>query len=35
MSLHVIDHPVIKHKLSILRQESTTSNEFRRIINDL
>ena len=35
MSLHVIDHPVIKHKLSILRQEATTSNEFRRIVSEI
>lgn len=35
MSLHVIDHPVIKHKLSILRQEETTSNEFRRIVSEI
>ncbi|MDU3153535.1 MAG: uracil phosphoribosyltransferase [Anaerococcus hydrogenalis] len=31
----VLDHPVIKHKISILRDKSTGSNEFRSIIKEI
>lgn len=35
MSLHVIKHPVIEHKLSVLRQEETPTNEFRTIVSEI
>ena len=31
----VLDHPVIKHKISILRDKNTGSNEFRSIIREI
>lgn len=31
----VLDHPVIKHKISILRNKNTGSNEFRSIIKEI
>ncbi len=31
----VLDHPVIKHKISILRDINTGSNEFRSIIKEI
>ena len=31
----VLDHPVIKHKISILRDKNTGSNEFRSIIKEI
>lgn len=31
----VLDHPVIKHKISILRDAKTGSNEFRSIIKEI
>lgn len=31
----VIDHPLIQHKLTILRKEDTTSMEFRKIITEM
>lgn len=33
--VNVLDHPVIKHKISILRDVSTGSTEFRSIIKEL
>ena len=31
----VLDHPVIKHKISLLRDKNTSSNEFRRILTEI
>lgn len=31
----ILDHPVIKHKISILRDVNTGSNEFRSIIKEI
>ena len=31
----VLDHPLIAHKLSILRDEKTPSNQFRSLINEI
>ncbi|MDD7305574.1 MAG: uracil phosphoribosyltransferase [Peptoniphilaceae bacterium] len=31
----VLDHPVIKHKITILRDKNTGSNEFRHIIREI
>ncbi len=33
--LHVIDHPLVQHKLSILRSKDTPTKEFRCLINEL
>lgn len=33
--LTVVDHPLIKHKVSILRQKDTGTNEFRRLANEI
>lgn len=35
MSIHVITHPLIKHKLGLLRSSSITTSEFRRIANEI
>ena len=34
-NVQVLDHPVIKHKISILRDVNTGSNEFRSIIKEI
>ncbi|MBQ4066182.1 MAG: uracil phosphoribosyltransferase [Clostridia bacterium] len=34
-ALHVIDHPLITHKLSIMRMESTGSKDFRTLLNEI
>ena len=31
----VLDHPLIQHKLTIIRRKDTGSNEFRRIVSEI
>lgn len=35
MPLHIVDHPLVRHKLSILRRISTGTNEFRHVSGEL
>ena len=35
MAVTVVDHPLVRHKLGILRCESTGTSEFRRISNEI
>ena len=35
MAVHVFDHPLIQHKLSILRDKNTSVKEFREIISEI
>lgn len=35
MRLHVVDHPLVSHKLTTLRDERTASPEFRRLTDEL
>jgi uracil phosphoribosyltransferase len=35
MRLHVVDHPLISHKLTTLRDKRTASPEFRRLTEEL
>jgi uracil phosphoribosyltransferase len=35
MQVHVADHPLISHKLTVLRDERTDSPTFRRLIDEL
>ena len=34
-SVHVLDHPLIQHKLSILRDERTGVKEFRESVGEI
>ncbi len=34
-TLHVYDHPLIQHKLSILRDKNTSVKEFREIVGEI
>ena len=34
-NITICDHPLIKHKLSIVRQKTTGTNEFRTIIEEI
>ena|SRR3989440_1390772 len=34
-NLHVVDHPLIKHKLTHLRNHDTTTDTFRRLVKEL
>ena len=33
--LHIINHPLIQHKLSIMRSESTGSKDFRQLLDEI
>ncbi len=33
--VHVIDHPLIQHKLSIMRDKNTGSKEFRELLDEI
>ena len=33
--VHVFDHPLIQHKLSILRDKNTSVKEFRELISEI
>ena len=35
MAVHVFDHPLIQHKLAILRDKNTGTKEFRALINEI
>ena len=34
-NVHVLDHPLIQHKLAILRNKETGTKEFRALINEI
>ena len=34
-NLHVLSHPLIQHKLSIMRKEETSSPKFRKLLREL
>ena len=34
-NLHIVDHPLIKHKLSIMRNKDTGPKEFRELLNEI
>lgn len=35
MTLTVVDHPLVRHKLSVLRDRATNSAEFRRVAGEI
>ena len=34
-TVHVLDHPLIQHKLAILRNKETGVKEFRELIGEI
>ncbi|MBQ8402015.1 MAG: uracil phosphoribosyltransferase, partial [Clostridia bacterium] len=34
-TFHVVDHPLIKHKLTIMRDKDTGSKDFRELLNEI
>ena len=34
-TVHVLDHPLIQHKLAVLRNKETSVKEFRELINEI
>ena len=35
MAVHVLDHPLLQHKLSIIRDKNTSVKEFREIVSEI
>ena len=35
MALHVIDHPLVQHKLSIMRKKETSTMKFRELLQEI
>lgn len=35
MALHIIDHPLVQHKLSIMRRKDTSTTEFRTLLREI
>ena len=34
-NLHIIDHPLIQHKLTIMRKTNTSSKDFRQLLDEI
>ena len=34
-NVHILDHPLIHHKLAVLRNKNTTVKEFRELVNEI
>ena len=35
MALHIIDHPLVQHKLSLMRDKDTSTNKFRELLKEI
>ena len=35
MALHIIDHPLVQHKLSIMRKKETSTRKFRELLKEI
>lgn len=35
MSVHIIDHPLVQHKLSIMRNKETSTSKFRQCLEEI
>ena len=35
MSVHVIDHPLVQHKLTIMRDKNTSTSQFRQSLQEI
>ena len=33
--VHMVDHPLVQHKLTLMRQKDASNNSFRRLLNEL
>lgn len=34
-TLHIVDHPLVQHKLSLMRDERTSTREFRELLKEI
>ena len=35
MALHIIDHPLVLHKLSLMRDKHTSTMKFRELLKEI
>ena len=35
MSVHIIDHPLVQHKLSLMREKQPSTNKFRQLLQEI
>ncbi|MBR5863682.1 MAG: uracil phosphoribosyltransferase [Alistipes sp.] len=35
MALHIIDHPLVQHKLSLMREKTTSTMKFRELLKEI
>ncbi len=35
VNLHVAEHPLIQHKLTLMRDQSTTTQNFRQLLREI
>ena len=35
MSVHIIEHPLVQHKLSLMRDKQTSTNKFRELLKEI
>ena len=35
MDIHVLNHPLVDHKLTVLRDKNTPSSTFRELVSEL
>ena len=33
--VHLIDHPLVQHKLTLMRKKEASTNSFRRLLGEL
>jgi uracil phosphoribosyltransferase len=34
-NLHLIDHPLVQHKLTLMRDRDASTNSFRQLLNEI
>ncbi len=35
MAVHVVEHPLIRHKLGLMREHNVSTNDFRELASEL
>ncbi len=34
-TVHVVDHPLVQHKLTLMRRKETSTANFRKLLNEI
>ena len=35
MKINIVDHPLIQHKLTLMRRKETSTSTFRQLVNEI